>query len=570
MGFLFSTIYSGTIFSLFIFWKYSNNITTIEEWNVFGSHRTFEIVRNFNGLSFFSAFNEVHYYVVPESIIDFALALLIDDQVLFWKVKLVYRMLIVLIPIILLLRIFKFSPMIHLILPFYVIGTQSLTKINWDLGSNYSLTLFCVLLILTQVQILKRHFLIYLLCLFLTLPSTINPPSFLAAIFCFFLIYACLSLSKNIRLFNPLIIIYIVISHFILLITFWIVNSTKLSENVAFFSSISAPIPSLNDLFHYLLGFGLWWGDQGFENGTPFYSSWDSLLSPEIIFFRYFLLFMISVILYQLIFKRYAVQHYSTDTLFIIYFSFISIVVFILAVNLFNIWGGLIELSPYFRIFREPDRKFLQIYSLLTLFLIGFALKLSMNFLKVLISWSLVCLCLLLILKIYNFTDKAKEEFYPNPNNQIISLMSEDVNEIGKLTQKGSTLCLLNSGIASFDFLVRNLFISNFGGILYSNFGNSSSLPACDYSQGIHLIISPPNAPAPKFQYDKNITDNCSISRLNYLYILSDCKLIKYELSPLSVKNSFYNSYLGNNVTEYNFEFRIYSYYSGKFNNLLM
>jgi hypothetical protein len=568
----YSAIYSIITYSIYVFWKYRNNITIIEEWNLFGSQKTFEIIEKFYSTSIFTSFTEVHYYLIPEAIIDYLIDLIVQDDVFFWKIKLIYRMTIVMFPLIILFRLFRLPFILDLLLPVYLISTQSLTKINWDLGSAYSLVLFAVLMIFSLSDFKTGKKTIFIFAFLFTYPATINPPSFLAATFCFLLFVLMAKCTRKIRLYNSINIVSFLLFHFSLLILFWSVNRNKLEENIVLFSTLSPPTPGITDLILYFQGFGLWWGDQGYENGTPYYSSFESLLKPDVVFLRFASLFMIIIVFLISLSNFYlknqanarSNSHLSHKLDFLFYFVILVclIPIFVLASNIFDFWGWLNDLSMLSKAFREPDRKFLQIYSLLIFILIGFSLKLSFGFLKFLNMSLVILLIAVSLLRTFNSSDRAKEEYYPSPSNEVMTMLSKDFFNLNQMVSKDPELCLLGSGAKSTDYLIRNLMISNYGGRVHSNFDNSSSIPVCSREQYIYIVVTPPGAPKYTVSNPQRNSNRCKNLSLNLIDVLINCELVSSVKIPTPIYDPFYNSYVSSSTQEHFFEFTIYNFAS--------
>ncbi len=547
-------------YAVYIFWKYSNNITLIEEWNLFGSGKSFQIVSNYYNYNLLANFNEVHYYLIPESIIDLVLSLLVGDISLFWQLKLIYRMFFLVLPLVILFTYFRFSLVTHFALPVLLVSTQSLTRINWDLGSLYSIILFVVLLILTFVKIRSNRYFIFATALFFTLPATINPPSFFAALLCYFFIVTVTKVRNIIKIHNIKIIYVLITIHVAILLSFWILNVNKLNQNIDFFSKLTPSQPNVEKILLYIQGLGLWWGDQGYENGTPYYTSWNALLQQDLVVTRFVLIALIFLIVLSNFIRFKDTRNYSLDFEFIIILLTSLIFIFILSSNIFNLWKYLNDFSVYFKIFRDPDRKFLQLYSLVAFLILGFSLKIVSNFTKKIVHLVLLILVSLSLLKLYNYEDRYRDEFYPNPSKILMRDLQRDLGSAKFKLKKESPLCLLESGVPSIDYLVRNVMISHDGGNIFSNFGSNSSILPCSNDINSYILIIPPYTYIADDLLRVHNISSCSIEKFTLFYTLNNCAVFRTSNQILETSDPFYRSYVSNADSAFQFKIKSYDF----------
>jgi hypothetical protein len=444
-------IYSACIITLWNFYFYANWNPSIEEWNILGNENIFNFILNLKKSNLIFPFDLWIFHIFPEAFIDFFIKIFIDDMH-FIETKLSYRLLFPIFVFQNILILIKSNYLIKLSIPFIFLSIQILNRLNWDMGSTYSILFFLLIINYSLVNskrnlYMSHKLMIILFIILITLPMYTNPPSAIAAITAanFMHFIGIKTIKINSKYTNVKNFVAINIIPFCLLSTSgFIFKSKNILEDL---SRYSAPELDLLESLLTLQGFGLWWSDQTFVNGVPYNPLLELDLNPILFIAR--LILIILLIFFVLYFyprvKSKTIFNYTLIVPFLLLY-------FVLSINAVDVWGHLTSIWPILEMFREPNKKFLPYFYLIQLLLISELIKIKLKNI-LLVNIFVIVLFSLFVL----FDPESRQNFQQRPNIEkfeVRKLVKELELVRSELKFDGGNLCFRASGDSERDTLI--------------------------------------------------------------------------------------------------------------------
>jgi hypothetical protein len=523
---------------------YSQNLEAIEEPTFYG----------FQGLIHYLNFvrqNNVDLdnynfvlLLIPESIIDWLLNYLFNfDASKIWISRHIFRQILIfglLLSVLLKLIGDSFLP---LVLVLFSSTSQVLFKAHWDAGSTYSFAWFLALIYFfinsNHSTPTKKSQIFIIVMSFITLPGYTNPPNMLASWTVVIVGFALnFAIQRDFK-FNFKILLgllWTIPSIFIFALT--VLFDASISNDIKIFSSIQPAIVPISQWTQIFQGFGLWWTNGTFLNGTFFWPHAQILTNRYIEFIRLFVLIFPFLAIF-LLSQDVRIRSFKQRNRIHLILGLSVSLYFILTINIFNIFGFLVDLNSIFSMYRDPARKFGSLYFALLIMYIAYMLKIIQSFYsRIVMIYSI--LTVTIITSLFSPDIKRGHSYFPNPSVHSVLLIDKNVEVVLNQRQsKDQGICLHRSGQLDYDYLVKNIFKSKIYNQVKGNFANLD-IDLCDQvpntPNDLSVVIVDPEKQVDIFFDSESSLLSCQLKWTSSLFVVDpDCRVEIRQTSQKSV-----------------------------------